>query len=95
MAKKQGPGIWLHKWCADEASNLVEMPSCIVDDAPTIYCTRDHPNGHWDNKWWIPLPEGYRSKYRDTCPWCNELIRVGDLTQKVAVATKGLWGDAA
>ena len=89
---KQGPGIWLHWNCVDEVTDLVEVKSCTFDDTPTFYCTRDHPRGHWDNKWWIEgIPTDWKSKYSGTCPWCAEPIRVGQHTMKVAVAAKVLW----
>ncbi len=92
MVKKQGPGIWLHWHCLDEVTNLVELPRCMVDGVSTFYCTRDHPNGHWQTKWWIKgIPLDWRSRYSGTCPWCEKAINVGDHTMKVAVGAKTLW----
>ena len=45
----------------------------------------------WENKWWIPLPRGYRSKYAGTCAFCGDPIVRGEETAKVMNEAREAW----
>jgi hypothetical protein len=89
---RQGPGIWLHWHCADRVTNLVELPSCGPTTAPTARCFQQHSTGHWQDKWWIPLPKDYEAKYQGTCGFCGDPIIGGDRVAKVMTDARTLWG---